>query len=147
MREIYLRPAEEVRVIAGPKRPWRGERRCVTVLRLITPEQAHTLGLPAEVPVSVSAYVPEGWRCDTCGATFTPLVYQTGHVTPSQHVHADAGGIYVYSRTDLSIKRNASCSSGCAAFVEPLGQIRLRWHRAGVLAGRASAVRVRALNA
>ena len=62
------------------------------------------------------------WRCSTCSATFSPLVYQTGQVTVAEHYHADEGGIYFLVTTgghDVSLLAE---TSGFAACLQPIGR-------------------------
>lgn len=65
-------------------------------LRLITPDVAQKLGIPAEAPVFISPHVIPG-TCSLCGRSYNPLVYQTGRVVDAHHFHKDelgSGGIF-----------------------------------------------------
>lgn len=82
-------------------------------LRLITPERANELGVPAEAPVFCSPYVTHSRHCDQCMKDYGPLVYQVDRETVAQHWHQQAvswrgnstiGGIYVYLPEDRSQK-------------------------------------------
>lgn len=67
-------------------------------LRLVRPEDAQKLGIPAECPVFVSPFVTGAQQpCQECGECFTPLVYQTGHRIQAQHFCENYGGIYFNS--------------------------------------------------
>lgn len=57
-------------------------------LRLVTPERASALGIPAEAPVFVSPYVHLAVRCPNCVGTWAPLVYGFGRRTTSVHLCA-----------------------------------------------------------
>jgi hypothetical protein len=44
-------------------------------------------------PVFFSPNIDRLHHCGLCTATFTPLVYQTGYTTQSQHDHETVGGM------------------------------------------------------
>lgn len=66
----------------------------IKTLRLITPELANALDIPAESPVFVSPYVTAKSHCDECDVDYTPLIYGVGHRTEAQHF-CNNGGIYL----------------------------------------------------
>src|SRR5690348_15653252 len=68
------------------------------VLRLLSPEQAQRSNIPTESPVFVSPYITTRMNCAQCGCTATPLVYQVGYTTESQHMHSSVGGLYYLTR-------------------------------------------------
>ena len=90
--------------------------RGVKYLRVIPPEQANALGIPAEAPVLVSPIVT-GNLCRYCGTHYQPLVYPLEGLVEAHHWHPSylpsPGGIYgcstlrgletsvVYSRTQF----------------------------------------------
>ena len=72
-------------------------------LKLIGPSDAQKYGVAAEAPVFISPMV-NATDCTTCGIHYTPLVYQTGYMTKSQHFHRGGfggGGIYITHKEDL----------------------------------------------
>ena len=65
------------------------------VLKLISPEHAKKLGLPAESPTFVSAIQSGKDWCTSCGVTYEPLVYQKGYLVQAHHFHKSTnGGVY-----------------------------------------------------
>lgn len=88
----------------GNKRTF-GKRRSflkIKHLRLVTPERANELGIPAEAPVLCSPYTSGGY-CQICKIQYTPLIYQVGQTTEAQHFCKEAGGgIYVQIPEDHS---------------------------------------------
>src|SRR3989344_4909723 len=97
------------------------ELRVYKALRLITPERAQKVGIPAEAPVFVSPYISEAHRCSVCDKSFTPLVYQVGYTVDSQHFHDENGGIYSSPTLDGSMK-HLELNGGFIAVLEPLGK-------------------------
>src|SRR5919199_1388261 len=72
-------------------------------LRLVPPSIAHQFGIPAEAPAFLSPVIDTPRVCQMClGCSYSPLVYQTGHVTAAHHYHAQSGGIYCFVGTGLS---------------------------------------------
>jgi hypothetical protein len=69
---------------------------CVKSLLLVLPEIAQQRGIRAEAPVFISPNIDRPHQCRLCTATFTPLVYQIGYTTQSQHWHETDGGIYYF---------------------------------------------------
>lgn len=92
------------------------------IVELITPDKANELGIPAESPVFVSKYIKKEDTCAHCSTTYTPLVYQVGYTTNSQHIHEGSGGIYLYS----SLRKRPPTlveASRWVAEVEPIGEL------------------------
>jgi hypothetical protein len=114
----------------------------VKTLRLVTPRIANSLGIPAEAPTFLSPEVDEPRRCDSCPVTYTPLVYQAGELTHTQHYHEESGGIYFYTTTSLRVVASLAQMSGFIASLEPIGQLHIERAR-GDRYGRAEAVRTR----
>lgn len=73
-------------------------------LRLVTPERANELGVPAECPVLCSPYVNTTNHCDVCNIDYKPLIYQVGQQTTAHHFCKQDGGIYVQDAQDVSSK-------------------------------------------
>src|SRR5258708_1296251 len=74
---------------------------CYKELTLITPKKSQELGIPGETPLLISpriitSYIEGRTICEVCGVKFTPLIYQAGYTTLSQHFHQTLGGIYWY---------------------------------------------------
>lgn len=97
-------------------------------LRLITPELANSLGLPAEAPVFSSPYITRKGVCNECRVSYEPLVYQVGMTTKAHHFcKNNGGGIYVYD--PLSMDRSGAqwvYRTGLwQAVVVPSGPIRM----------------------
>jgi hypothetical protein len=90
-------------------------------LRLISPEWARKLGIPAEGPVFVSPYIREAKKCG-CGTEYKPLIYQVGrNPVKAHHFHGpDSGGIYY----DNSVEEDAPVTTmyGFVAVLEPVGR-------------------------
>ncbi len=95
------------------------------VLKLIPPETANQLGIPAEAPVFVSPFIRGAETCRDCGTTFTPLVYQTGYEVTAQHFHERSGGIYFYSTLSPAVVAARGMDNPYAwmGLVEPHGLI------------------------
>jgi hypothetical protein len=93
-------------------------------LRLVTPERANKLGIPAEAPTFCSPYIHEGF-CHLCDVHYTPLIYQIGQTTEAQHFCVQGGGgIYVQLPEDSS--RRWLYNDGLfTATVLPSGPIRM----------------------
>lgn len=94
-------------------------------LRLVTPERANELGIPAEAPVLCSPYVSGTYRCDICNVKYTPLIYQIGQETEAQHFcKENGGGIYTQIPEDKS--DHWQYNKGLfTALVRPQGPIRM----------------------
>lgn len=73
-------------------------------LRLVTPERANELGVPAECPVLCSPYVIGAVHCHVCNIDYKPLIYQVGQQTTAHHFCKQGGGIYVQDAQDVSNK-------------------------------------------
>lgn len=92
-------------------------------LRLIVPELARELEIPAEAPVFVSPYVSETVRCG-CGVEYRPLVYQVGREIKAHHFHRRlyvSGGIY-YDKSPLKEYAKLTTMYGFVAILEPVGR-------------------------
>jgi len=96
-------------------------------LRLITPERANELDIPAEAPVLVSPYINLRQACFECHQEYSPLLYQLGQQTTAQHFcKFSGGGIYtidysVMDRPDKWVSRRGLWM----AQVIPHGPIRM----------------------
>jgi hypothetical protein len=115
-------------------------------LRLILPETANSLNIPAEAPTFISPVTSEPSVCRHCGITYAPLVYQTGQTTVAQHYHAKSGGIYFVCMPSTKRLKALLYTSGFIAFVQPLGPIATERLFTDVV-GRSEAVRVIAIQA
>lgn len=74
-------------------------------LRLISPEHANELGIPAEAPVLVSPYISREGDCIICNVKYRPLMYQVGFTTKAHHTcKENGGGIYTQLYEDESRK-------------------------------------------
>lgn len=73
-------------------------------LRLISPEHANELGIPAEAPVLVSPYISREGDCIICNVKYRPLMYQVGFTTKAHHTCKENGGIYTQLYEDESRK-------------------------------------------
>lgn len=93
-------------------------------LRLVTPERANELGIPAEAPVLCSPYISGTNHCDICNVKYTPLIYQVGQETEAQHFCTSGGGIYTQIPEDKS--DHWQYNKGLfTALVRPQGPIRM----------------------
>jgi hypothetical protein len=93
-------------------------------LRLVPPGLANQIGIPAEAPAFLSPVIDTPRVCAMClGCTYSPLVYQTGHVTAAHHYHAQSGGIYCFVATSLSFLASIAELTGFVAQVEPIGRM------------------------
>jgi hypothetical protein len=94
-------------------------------LKLITPERANELDIPAEAPVFISPYVTKRRHCNFCHKDFSPLIYQVGQTTTAQHTcKTGGGGIYVRLSDDTS-KKWIYYDYLWTAIVNPHGPIRM----------------------
>ena len=110
-------------------------------LHLVPPGIANQIGIPAEAPAFLSPVIDTPRVCEMClGCTYSPLVYQTGHVTAAHHYHAQSGGIYCFVATSLSVLASIAELTGFVAQVEPLGRMS-RQRMCGETVVRAQAVR------
>jgi hypothetical protein len=110
-------------------------------LRLVMPETALSLNIPAEVPTFVSPMVSNPNYCRYCGITYSPLTYQTGQITEAQHYHEGTGGIYFWYLPATKPVAGLVYNSGFLAFVEPIGRI-IKQNPLNETIGRADAVQV-----
>lgn len=93
--------------------------------RLITPEYAEELRVPAECPVLCSPYIKAQNYCHICHVAYRPLVYQIGHTTEAHHFCAtNGGGIYVQLYEDHTDKWHYEHGL-FSALVHPHGPIRM----------------------
>jgi hypothetical protein len=81
-----------------------------------------------------------------CNATFSPLVYQTSHLTSSQHYHDDQGGISFFLTHPPPFTNWLLERTGWVAYVEPVGKTWIE-PSGSCRTGRAEAVYVRAITA
>jgi hypothetical protein len=104
---------------------------CVKRLTLVLPEPAQQYGIAAETPVFLSPYNytvgPQRCSVCRCRVTYTPLVYQTGQTTRSQHWHRYDGGIY-FDVVDSTYPLAwhilwPAHHTGWLAIVEPVGRM------------------------
>jgi hypothetical protein len=116
----------------------------VKSLKLVTPDAARELGLPAtDAPVLVSPIIKTPTNCleAGCAISYTPLAYQTGVTTAAQHYHAATGGIYFALASSLAEAAECAVPWGFVAFLELVGQWG-RYTSRGQRCGRAEAVRI-----
>jgi hypothetical protein len=122
------------------------ERYPLKQLRLVTPQVAKRLGIPAEGPTFISSTLRKPEPCGRCGVIYSPLVYQTGHITSAQHYHDDGcGGIYYYTHRPGWLDDVVIREEGWIAEVKLLGQTwlcRSNDYSMGRRYGIAEAVRV-----
>jgi hypothetical protein len=137
----------EVRALRRPLCLRRGILICmateyyVKTLRLVPPEIANGVGIQAEAPVFVSPEISSPGGCLACGVTFSPLVYQVGHVTTAQHWHPCSGGIFYYVLRQQPFPQWLTEPTGWVALLEPIGHVCLEEDERINRPGHAPAVR------
>ena len=113
------------------------------LLRLVLPQVANQLGIPAEAPTFLSPQILRPQRCKhtPCPAIIAPLVYQTGQITRSPHYHSTGGGIYFSTAPADSLDKSYPRISGFFAILGLIGEHTFD-DNGRVTVGRAEAVYV-----
>jgi hypothetical protein len=122
----------------------------VKTLRLVPPDVANQLGIPAEAPTFLSPLVRGAQACSvpTCDVVYTPLMYATGRVSAASHYHRNCGGVYFYVVTDsLDFLDALLDHAGWLAGLEPRGTTMIDPPGRDYGTGRAEAVLVKAISA
>jgi hypothetical protein len=122
----------------------------VKTLRLVPPDVANQLGIPAEAPTFLSPLVhrPQACSVPTCTTFYRPLHYATGRVSAAPHYHRTRGGVYFYVvMGSLGFLDALIEHMGWIATVEPLGSTVIDPLGGDYGTGRAQAVLVTAITA